>query len=157
MKKILFLIILLSTSLLFSQEKNQNALHWSTDFTAAKKQAKAENKPILIVFTELNRCELCSMFDTDFLKAKKFKKIAKDKLILYKAYFPRKKGLISSKQKQINIQLDSTYSKTRTKRAFPTIIFVNSSGEELGFLESYNYIHDTSKHFRLLEAILEKY
>jgi len=157
MKKILFLIILLSTFLLFSQEKNQNTLHWSADFAAVKKQAKAENKPILIIFTESNRCELCSMFDTDFLKAKKFKEIAKDKLILYKAYFPRKKGVISPKQKQINRQLDSTYSKTRRKRAFPTIIFVNSSGEELGFLESYNYIHDTSKHFSLLEAVLKKY
>lgn len=157
MKKILIVIILFSVNFIFAQENSKSELSWVTDFETAKQQAKTDNKPILIFFTESKWCELCNTFDKDFIKSKRFITIAKDKLVLYKAFFPRKKSLVSAKQKQINIHLDSTYSKTRAKRSFPTIVFVDATGKELGFLESYNYIHDTSRHFGLLEAILKKY
>ena len=159
MKKVfLFLtIVLFQLNTLNAQEKETNQLNWITDFENAKKIAQSENKPIMIFFTGSDWCGICKMLDKDFLSSKKFIEVAKNKLILYKADFPRRTDLVSKEQKTVNINLDNKYSKTRNKRSFPTIVFVNANGIELGYLESYNYIHDTSRHFGLLNNILSQY
>ena len=159
MKKVfLFLtIVLFQLNTLSAREKEASKLNWIADFENAKQIAKTENKPIMIFFTGSDWCGICKMLDKDFLSSEKFINIAKEKLVLYKADFPRRTDLVSDIQKQINISLDKKYSKTRNKRAFPTIVFINADGIELGFLESYNYIHDTSRHYGLLNTVLSQY
>ena len=159
MKKVfLFLTIaLFQLNTLNAQENEVSKLNWIADFENAKQIAKTENKPIMIFFTGSDWCGICKMLDKDFLSSEKFINIAKEKLVLYKADFPRRTDLVSDIQKQINISLDKKYSKTRNKRAFPTIVFINADGIELGFLESYNYIHDTSRHYGLLNTVLSQY
>lgn len=156
MKKLLILIIVLfQVSSLFAQDSNE--LNWVDNFDSAKKIAKTENKPILIFFTGSDWCGICKMLDKDFLSSDKFKKIANEKLVLYKADFPRRTDLISDVQKKVNITLDNKYSKARHKRSFPTIVFVNANGTELGYIESFNYMHDTSRHFGLIDKVLLQY
>ena len=157
MKKLL--LILTFTLLYFVQTNAQNKieLNWISDFATAKEIATKENKPILIFFTGSDWCGICKMLDKDFLSSEKFKTIANEKLVLYKADFPRRTDLVSEEQKTVNITLDNKYSKTRNKRAFPTIVFVDANGVELGFIESYNYLHDTTRHFGLLQTILSQY
>ncbi len=159
MNKLLLILTigLMSFGNLFSQENTTDNLNWIADFNTAKQLAKEQNKPILIYFTGSDWCGICKILDKDFLQSKKFKKIAQEQLILYKADFPRRTDLVSDAQKVVNISLDNKYSKTRSKRSFPTLVFVNANGIELGYIESYNYIHDTSRHFGLLNNILSQY
>lgn len=153
--------LLTITIFLFSnanaQENTSKELNWIANFDSAKKIAKTENKPILIFFTGSDWCGICKILDKDFLSSDKFKAIAEEKLVLYKADFPRRTDIVNDTQKQVNLTLDTKYSKTRNKRSFPTIVFINADGTELGFIESYNYIHDTTRHYGLLDKILAQY
>ncbi|HIP37211.1 MAG TPA: thioredoxin family protein [Crocinitomix sp.] len=159
MRKIFLLLVITFFQLntLSAQNETTKELNWISDFEAAKEIAKAENKPILIFFTGSDWCGICKMLDKDFLSSDKFKKIADEKLVLYKADFPRRTDIVSAEQKQVNIILDKKYSKSRNKRSFPTIVFINADGIELGYIESYNYIHDTTRHYGLTESILTQY
>ena len=155
-------VILLLTIVLFqvfnvnAQEKSD--LNWIEDFEQAKKIAKEQNKPILIFFTGSDWCGLCKMLEKDFFVTSEFKKIANSKLVLYKADFPqRRTDIVTAAQKLVNDALDKKYSKTRGKRVFPTIVMVDASGKEINFIESYNYIHDTSRHSKLIDFVLANY
>ena len=140
-----------------AQKETSDPLNWISNFETAKEIAKTENKPILIFFTGSDWCGICKMLDKDFLSSDKFKKLANEKLVLYKADFPRRTDIVSAEQKQVNITLDKKYSKSRNKRSFPTIVLINANGIELGYIESYNYIHDTTRHYGLIESILTQY
>ncbi len=155
MKKIILTILFVSLSSNFLNAQETDGLHWVDSFEQAKKIAKKESKPILIFFTGSDWCGLCKMLDKDFFASDKFKKIAEEKLVLYKADFPRRTDLVSLEQKKVNENLSKKYSKTRGQRVFPTIVITDPNGKELSFLESYNYIHDTSRHYKMLEFIIK--
>ncbi|HIP26051.1 MAG TPA: thioredoxin family protein [Flavobacteriaceae bacterium] len=159
MRKIVLLLIITFFQLntINAQKETSDPLNWISNFETAKEIAKTENKPILIFFTGSDWCGICKMLDKDFLSSDKFKKLANEKLVLYKADFPRRTDIVSAEQKQVNIILDKKYSKSRNKRSFPTIVLINANGIELGYIESYNYIHDTTKHYGLIESILTQY
>lgn len=154
MKRITLPILLVFFAINFTIAQETDQLNWISDFDQAKAIAKKENKPILIFFTGSDWCGLCKLLDKDFFASEKFKRIADEKLVLYKADFPRRTDLISEKQKEMNQQLDKKYSKSRRQRVFPTIVLIDKNGKELSFLESYNYIHDTSRHYKMLDFIL---
>ncbi len=156
MKRLILIFTILFFAVKFSNAQETNQLNWISDFSKAKEIAKNENKPILIFFTGSDWCGLCKLLDKDFFESEKFKKIAKEKLVLYKADFPRRTDLISEKQKKTNQELDKKYSKSRGKRVFPTIIITDPNGKEKSYLESYNYIHDTTRHYKMLDFILNK-
>lgn len=156
MNRFVLSLIIFLFALKFSNAQDTNRLNWIKDFDKAKEIAKKENKPILIFFTGSDWCGLCKLLDKDFFESEKFKKIAKEKLVLYKADFPRRTDLVPEKQKKTNQKLDKIYSKSRGKRVFPTIIITDSNGKEKSYLESYNYIHDTQRHYKMLNFILNK-
>jgi len=158
MKKALILISIIFFQIININAQEANAidkLNWISTYDEAKKLAKEENKPILIFFTGSDWCGICKMLDKDFLSTKKFKKIADESLILYKADFPRRTDLVSAEQKKVNEKLDKKYSKSRKKRSFPTIVITNANGDELGYIESYNFIHDTTRHYGLIKEVLK--
>ena len=156
MKRVILSLLILFLTIEVSNAQKTDHLNWIPDFEQAKKIAKQQNKPILIFFTGSDWCGLCKMLDADFFASDKFKKIADEKLVLYKADFPRRTDLISQKQKETNQLLDKKYSKNRRQRVFPTIVITDPNGKELSFLESYNYIHDTGRHYKMLDFILNK-
>ncbi len=159
MKKIILILSILFLQLTVNaQEEAKNNLNWVTNFEEAKTIAKEQNKPILIFFTGSDWCGLCKMLEKDFFSTDDFKKIANNDLVLYKADFPqRRTDIVTPEQKLVNEALDKKYSKTRAKRVFPTIVMINANGNEINFIESYNYIHDTSRHSKLIDFVLKSY
>ncbi len=157
MKKAILILTVIIISNFSVNAQNNDDLNWISSFKKAKEIAVSENKPILIFFTGSDWCGLCKMLDKDFFASEKFKKIAKKSFVLYKADFPRRTDIVSEIQKKENTILDKKYSKTRGQRVFPTIVIVDANGKEIEFLESYNYIHDTSRHYKLINYILKKY
>ncbi|MCF6351243.1 MAG: thioredoxin family protein [Flavobacteriaceae bacterium] len=158
MKRIILLLTIVLFQNIFINAQEKSDLNWITDFEQAKVIAKQENKPILIFFTGSDWCGLCKMLEKDLFATKEFKETAKNNLILYKADFPqRRTDIVTPAQKIVNEALDKKYSKTRATRVFPTIVMVAANGKEINFIESYNYIHDTSRHTKLIDFVLQNY
>lgn len=95
---------------------------WLTDLDAAKKQAAAENKDILVDFTGSDWCGWCIKLDKEVFNTPAFK-AQKDFVLVY-LDFPRKKE-IPAEQKVKNEAL----SKVWGVQGFPTIILANAQGE----------------------------
>ena len=95
---------------------------WLTDLDAAKKQAAAENKDILIDFTGSDWCGWCIKLDKEVFATDAFK--AQKDFVLVSLDFPRKKQLPAD-QKAKNDALAQAWGI----QGFPTIILANAAGE----------------------------
>ncbi len=154
MKKITILVLLitlLGSQHFFAQQKSID-LNWQTNFEEAKKQASKNDKKILIYFTGSDWSSACKNLNKDFFYTEKFQKIAKESFILVRVDAPRRPNLISELQSSYNRELSKTYDQ----KVYPTVVMVDSTGTKLGMIESYNYLHDTSKHYELLTKVLKK-
>ncbi|MBE7629717.1 thioredoxin family protein [Tenacibaculum piscium] len=151
MKKIgIILVFLLAVhtvsaqqSVVAHQEINQEAnqeVKWEQSFDTAIKKAKKENKPVLVFFTGSDWCPPCQTIDRELFNTDKFKGFSDEKLILYKADFPRNRDLVSSEAKKENNELQYRYGIN----AFPTVVVVNAKGNVLGkkkgaYMAAYYY------------------
>ena len=95
---------------------------WLTDLDAAKKQAAAEKKDILIDFTGSDWCGWCIKLDKEVFSTPEFK--AQKDFVLVSLDFPRKKQL-PAEEKARNEALMRQWSV----QGFPTIILTNAAGE----------------------------
>ena len=123
-KKItLFLLLLLTSSLTFSQD-------WQTDFKKAKELSSKENKNIILVFQGSDWCAPCIKLDREVWSTEEFKEYAAAHFIMLQADFPRKKAnALPEDQQQANARLASTYNK---KGFFPFVVVLDSDGNVLG-------------------------
>jgi thioredoxin-related protein len=126
-------------------------LNWQTDFEEAKQLADSQNKLILIYFTGSDWSQSCKRLNSDFFYTENFQELAQKYLILVRINSPRRSGLISGFQESKNLDLKKRYNQ----KVFPTVIITDAEGKQLGMLESYNYLHDTSKHYELIERALK--
>ncbi|MFZ9201842.1 MAG: thioredoxin family protein [Opitutales bacterium] len=104
---------------------------WLTDLDAAKKQAAAEKKDILIDFTGSDWCGWCIKLDKEVFSTSEFK--AQKQFVLVSLDFPRKKQ-IPAEAKAKNEALMKKWGV----QGFPTIILANAAGEayaETGYQE----------------------
>lgn len=102
---------------------------WTTDYAAALRQAKAEKKKVFLFFTGSDWCGWCKKLDREILGTSDFKGYAGSNLVLVKLDFPR--GVPQSAQlKAANQKLAQQYGI----EGFPTIIVLNSEGENVGQL-----------------------
>ncbi|MGO4921549.1 thioredoxin family protein [Maribacter spongiicola] len=109
---------------------NVQAQDWETDFTAAKKEASKNNRPIILVFQGSDWCAPCIKLDREIWSTENFKTYAKDHYIMLQADFPRKnKNALSQTQTAANKQLAETYNK---QGFFPFVVILDSKGEVLG-------------------------
>lgn len=99
---------------------------WLTDYEAAKKQAKEENKPILINFTGTDWCGWCIKIEKEIFSKEEFKAYAKENLILMEVDFPEKKKQ-SDEVKAQNKVLDKEFKI----EGYPTIFLIDSEGKKL--------------------------
>ncbi len=153
MKKITILVLLITlwgSQSFFAQQKSID-LNWQTNFEWAKKEATKNNKKILIYFTGSDWSSACKNLNKDFFYTEKFKKIAEASFILIRIDAPRRPNLISELQSNYNRQLSKTYGQ----KVYPTVVLVDSVGTKLGIVESYNYLHDTSKHYELINKVIK--
>ncbi len=95
---------------------------WLTDLDAAKKQAAAEKKDILIDFTGSDWCGWCIKLDKEVFSTPEFK--AQKDFVLVSLDFPRKKE-IPAEAKAKNEALMQKWGV----QGFPTIILTNAAGE----------------------------
>jgi thioredoxin-related protein len=95
---------------------------WLTDLDAAKKQAAAEKKDILIDFTGSDWCGWCIKLDKEVFATDAFK--AQKDFVLVSLDFPRKKQLPAD-QKAKNEALAQAWGI----QGFPTIILATADGE----------------------------
>lgn len=97
---------------------------WLTDFEAAKAQAAAEQKPMMLDFTGSDWCGWCIKLDKEVFSQPAFQNYANDSLVLVEIDFPRKKDQ-SDELKAQNAALAEKYAV----RGFPTIVLLSPEGE----------------------------
>lgn len=138
----------------FSQSNSEksNSINWIENFDEAKLISSEQDKPLLIFFTGSDWCKPCKNLVADFFNSKKFKEIASDELILYKADFPKNKSLVTAAQKKDNIKIKNKFGIN----SYPTIYVLNSSGKFMNKMEGYYSVRDTQYHFLFINSILSK-
>ena len=106
---------------------------WLTDFEAAKKQAAAENKPILMFFTGSDWCIWCQRLHEGVLDKPEFADFSR-KLVLVELDFPQQKQLPAELKKQ-NAELAEKFKVD----GYPCTVVLNPDGETvLGRLSGYS-------------------
>ena len=100
---------------------------WSTDFSSAQKKAREENKYILLNFSGSDWCIPCIRMHKEVFDSKEFEDLAKDRLVLVKADFPRlKKNKLSKEQTKQNKELADRYNK---EGSFPLTLLLDKDGK----------------------------
>ena len=108
-------------------------LAWMTDFAAAKKQAAADKKPILMFFTGSDWCIWCKRLHEDVLDEDEFADFSK-KLVLVELDFPQEKELPAEQKKQ-NAELAEKFKVD----GYPCTVVLAADGETvLGRLSGYS-------------------
>ena len=98
---------------------------WLTDLAAAKKQAAADKKPILMFFTGSDWCGWCKKLHEDVLDKKEFQDFAKESVILLELDFPNSIPQSDALKKQ-NKELGEKFKVN----GYPTMVLVASDGEK---------------------------
>ncbi|VXC43435.1 Thiol-disulfide isomerase [Flavobacterium sp. 9AF] len=123
MKKILTVLTLFIVSLSFSQD-------WKYNFDEAKEIAKKENKDIVLIFSGSDWCAPCIKLDKNIWQSNAFQNESKEKWVLVKANFPRKKAnQLSDEQTEHNRNLAEKYN---IEGSFPLVVLLDSNGKVLG-------------------------
>lgn len=103
---------------------------WKTDFEAAKNEATAQNKYILLVFSGSDWCGPCIKLDRDIWQSAVFKEYAKNNLIMERADFPKKKqNQLAAELKKSNQDLAEKFNKDGM---FPLVVLLDKNGKVLG-------------------------
>lgn len=98
---------------------------WSIDFEAAKKQAAAEKKDLLVDFTGSDWCGWCIKLNEEVFQKDEFKKGVKDKYVLVELDFPEDDSKLSEATKKQNGELQEKLGID----GFPTILLCDASGK----------------------------
>lgn len=120
MKKLITLILLLSSFFMFSQQAEK------VTFSQSIEKAQKENKKILLYFSGSDWCAPCVKFKKQFIYTDQFKSFAEENLIVYNADFPRlKKNQLPPDTIKENESLADKYNN---KGLFPLILLLNNDG-----------------------------
>lgn len=103
---------------------------WLHDYEAAKKQAKEENKPILINFTGTDWCGWCIKIEKEIFSKDEFKAYAKENLILMEVDFPEKKENKAKQTAEVKAQ-NKKLDKEFKIEGYPTIFLIDAEGKKL--------------------------
>lgn len=151
-KYLLFVVSLLFITNVSGQNNEEGVvfLKWESDFNKALKKSKKENKPILIYFTGSDWCGPCKTLDKKLFHTEKFKSIADDDLILYKADSPRSTDLLSPEKIKITNNLKRKYKV----KSFPTMVFVNHKGNMVGYKKGLIL---TEYYYPFIKSVIDNY
>ena len=106
---------------------------WFEDKLAdAQAKAKELKKPLLIDFTGSDWCGFCIKLDKEVFATAEFAEWAKENVVLLKLDFPARKEQAAEIKKQ-NKELQAKYGV----RGFPTVLFLDPEGKELGRIGGY--------------------
>ncbi|MFO7822171.1 MAG: thioredoxin family protein [Lentisphaeria bacterium] len=99
---------------------------WTTDYAGGVKKAKAENKPVLLLFTGSDWCGWCIKLEGEVFSKPGFETYVRQNLVCVKADFPRKK----KQSKEVKAQNRKLQKKYKI-RGFPTVVLINPDNEEM--------------------------
>ncbi|GHB94744.1 thioredoxin family protein [Cerasicoccus arenae] len=99
---------------------------WITDYDAALKQAKEENKAVLIDFTGSDWCGWCKKLDKEVFSKPEFEQFAEKNLVRVYLDFPSGKAQSVELEKQ-----NQELAKKFGVEGFPTILVLNHDGKPL--------------------------
>jgi protein disulfide-isomerase len=101
--------------------------HWLTSYAEAVKESTRSGKPIMMDFTGSNWCGWCMKLKKEVFETDQFKHWAAQNVVLLELDFPR--GIPQDAAiKQQNEKLAQQYQI----QGYPTILFVNAEGKQLG-------------------------
>lgn len=144
MKKIIVLIFLLLASLGYSQE-------WKTNFDDVKKEAIAQNKTILLVFSGSDWCAPCIKLEKNIWESSEFKKYAANNYLLVRADFPKKKqNQLAAELKAQNEKLAEKYNQ---EGVFPLVVVMDKNAKVVG-KASYQNI-SPSDYIKMLNSFVK--
>lgn len=101
-------------------------LVWQTDYAAALRTAKEQQKRVLVNFTGSDWCVYCKRLQAEVFSRAEFVAWAKEHVVLVELDFPRNKKLPAELTEQ-NEKLQEQFSV----EGFPTVVFVDADGKEL--------------------------
>ena len=103
-----------------------STLQWGNNYDQAIQTAKKEHKYILLNFSGSDWCGPCIKLHKEVFTTDQFELLAKDKLVLVNADFPRyKKNQLTSTQQKSN---DALAEKYNSKGVFPLTVLINAEG-----------------------------
>ena len=123
MKKIL--IAILAATICW--QVNAAEATWLTDLPQAQKQAKTDNKIVLMDFTGSDWCGWCIKFRKEVLDSEEFKTYAAKNVVLVELDFPHKKTQADD-LKKANKALKAQYKIN----GFPSLVVLDADGKEIG-------------------------
>ncbi len=127
MKKSILLVTFMffSSFLLYAQD-------WHTNIDEAKQFASKNNQKVLLVFQGSDWCAPCIKLDNQIFKSEEFQTLIRNKFVMVKADFPRKKSnKLSPEQELKNNKLAEIYN---TQGFFPLVVILDNQGKVLGKL-----------------------
>jgi len=98
---------------------------WTDNLTAAVGKAKAEKKPILVLFTGSDWCPPCQKLEKTILLQPAFKDFAKKHLVLLFLDFPHDTKLDDGVKQQ-----NESLAKKFSVEAYPTILILSADGQK---------------------------
>jgi protein disulfide-isomerase len=124
LKKLILSAILLTAMLIgCSKTGAKDGLNWETNLESALKEAKTENKAVLVNFTGSDWCIWCQRLSNEVFSKPEFKEYADANLILVRLDFPKNIEQ-SVETKMYNNQLAQRFGV----QGFPTVLLFNSTG-----------------------------
>lgn len=123
MKYFAIYLCLLNSLAVFSQD-------WESSYAETIATANTQNKSILLVFSGSDWCGPCMKLDRDVWRSPEFQTYATEKLVLYKADFPRKKShQLPKSQADENSELAEKYNQNGY---FPLVVLLDKQQQVLG-------------------------
>ena len=123
MKKLFFIYIFFSGSLIYSQV-------WQTSYEDSVEKAQTENKKIILVFQGSDWCAPCIKLSKEIWSSEVFIDHSEKNYVLLQADFPRKKkNMLSETQQKANNFLAEKYNPNGY---FPFVVVLDKNGEVLG-------------------------
>ncbi|MDO7876521.1 thioredoxin family protein [Hymenobacter sp. ASUV-10] len=102
---------------------------WLGDLSAAQAQARATNRPLLVVFSGSDWCKPCIMYEQEVFAQPDFMAFAKDRLVLAHFDFPRlKKNQPSAAQLKLN---EAAAAQLNRAGDFPLVVIISPEGKVL--------------------------
>lgn len=101
-----------------------NRENWTSDFSAAKKEAAESKKDLLMDFTGSDWCSWCIKLDKEVFSLDPFKAGVKDKFVLVELDYPKDKTILTEATIKQNAELVKTYAI----KGYPTILLCDSEG-----------------------------
>jgi uncharacterized protein YyaL (SSP411 family) len=102
---------------------------WQTSLPAALAQAKASQKPVLVVFSGSDWCKPCMQLKQEVFDQPEFSQYAQDKFVLARFDFPRnKKNALPKDQTKASEEAAAQLNK---EGAFPAVVLLSPEGKVL--------------------------